>query len=184
MNREPHTSAVRSGDRWRIGTRSPGAKQGGIMPTVKSIPEGFRTVTPHITVQGAKRAIDFYKKAFGAEELGPPAMADGLVMHASIRIGDSVLMLNDEFPQMGAKGPQTIGGTPVTLHLYVPDVDTAFDRAIRAGAKTIMPVADQFWGDRYGILADPFGHHWSIATHKRDVTPDEIQKAMANMPKS
>jgi uncharacterized glyoxalase superfamily protein PhnB len=111
-------------------------------------------------------------------------MPDGSVMHALIRIGDSFLMLNDEFPQMGAKGPRTIGGTPVTLHLYVSDVDKAFDRAIRAGATTVMPVADQFWGDRYGILTDPFGHQWSIATHKRDVTPEEMKKAVASMPRS
>src|SRR5262245_26169563 len=165
-------------------TRSSGAQQGGSMPTVKSIPEGFRTITPHLTVQGGRKAIDFYKKAFGAEELGTHIMAGDSVMHASIRIGDSILMLNDEFPQMDAKGPQTIGGTPVTLHLFVPDVDAAFDRAIRAGAKTVMPVADQFWGDRYGVVADPFGHHWSIATHKRDLTPEEIRKAMASMPQA
>jgi PhnB protein len=154
------------------------------MPPVKPIPDGFQTITPHITVQGAKKAIEFYKNAFGAEELGMQAMPDGNVMHALIRIGDSFLMLNDEFPQMGAKGPRTIGGTPVTLHLYVSDVDKSFDRAIRAGATTVMPVADQFWGDRYGILTDPFGHQWSIATHKRDVTPEEMQKAVASMPRS
>ena len=154
------------------------------MPPVKPIPDGFQTITPHVTVQGAKKAIDFYKNAFGAEELGVQTMPDGSVMHALIRIGDSFLMLNDEFPQMGAKGPRTIGGTPVTLHLYVSDVDKAFDRAIQAGATTVMPVADQFWGDRYGILTDPFGHQWSIATHKRDVTPEEMKKAVASMPRS
>ena len=149
----------------------------------KPIPDGFGTLTPHITVKGARKAIEFYKKAFGAEELVNHAMPDGTVMHASLRIGDSMLMLNDEFPQMGAKGPQSLGGTPVTLHLFVQDVDKAFDRAVQAGAKAIMPVADQFWGDRYGIVSDPFGHQWSIATHKRDVTPDELKKAMASMPK-
>src|SRR5262245_50285278 len=155
------------------------------MPAVKPVPEGFRTITPHLTVQGAKKAIDFYKKAFGAEEVRTQLMADGnTVLHASIRIGDSIVMLNDEFPKMGAKAPQTIGGTPVTLHLFVPDVDTVFDRAMHAGAKSVMPVADQFWGDRYGVLEDPFGHKWSIATHKKDPTPDEIRKAMGSMPRS
>lgn len=149
----------------------------------KPVPDGFGTLTPHITVKGAKKAIEFYKKAFGAEEMVIHGMPDGTVMHASLRIGDSVLMLNDEFPQMGAKGPQSLGGTPVTLHLFVQDVDKAFDRALQAGAKTVMPVADQFWGDRYGIVTDPFGHQWSIATHKRDVTSEELQKAMASMGK-
>ena len=153
------------------------------MPAVKAIPEGFRTITPHIVVKGARKAIDFYKKAFGAEEIGTHEMPDGTVMHSTLKIGDSMLMLNDEFPQMGAKGPQSIGGTPVTLHLFVQDVDRAFDRALQAGAKSVMPVADQFWGDRYGLLADPFGHQWSIATHKRDVTPQELEQAMAHMSK-
>lgn len=153
------------------------------MAAVKPVPEGFRTLTPHITVKGAKKAIAFYQQAFGAEQLAVHDMPDGTVMHASLRIGDSVLMLNDEFPQMGAKGPQSIGGTAVTLHLYVADVDKAFDRAVNAGAAVVMPVADQFWGDRYGLVADPFGHHWSIATHKRDVTPDELKVAMSSMGK-
>jgi uncharacterized glyoxalase superfamily protein PhnB len=151
------------------------------MAAVKPVPEGFRTLTPHITVKGAKKAIDFYGQAFGAEEIGVHSMPDGTVMHASVRIGDSILMLNDEFPQMGAKGPQTIGGTATTLHLYVADVDKAFDRAVKAGAKVLMPVADQFWGDRYGLVADPFGHQWSIATHKKDVSPEELKVAMASM---
>src|SRR5512145_1978710 len=119
---------------------------GGSMAAVKPVPEGFRTLTPHITVKGAKKAIAFYQQAFGAEQLAVHDMPDGTVMHASLRIGDSVLMLNDEFPQMGAKGPQSIGGTAVTLHLYVADVDKAFDRAVNAGAAVVMPVADQFWG--------------------------------------
>ena len=153
------------------------------MSTVKPIPEGFGTLTPHITVKGAKKAIEFYQKAFGAETLTLHAMPDGTVMHASVRIGNSILMLNDEFPQMGAKGPQSMGGTAVTLHLYVADVDKAFDRAVKAGATVIMPVADQFWGDRYGLVSDPFGHQWSIATHMREVTPDEIKVAMSSMGK-
>jgi uncharacterized glyoxalase superfamily protein PhnB len=119
----------------------------------------------------------FYKKAFAAEELGRHAMPDGSIMHALMRIGDSMLMLNDEFPQMGAKGPATIGGTPVTLHIYVQDADKSWQQAVAAGATVVMPIADQFWGDRYGIVTDPFGHHWSIATHKVDLTPDQMMAA-------
>jgi len=150
------------------------------MQQVKPIPDGFHTITPHIVVHDTRKAIEFYKNAFGAEEIGVQTMPDGTVIHAMIKIGDSFLMLNDEMPQMGAKGPRTIGGTPVTLHVYVTDVDKAFDRAVRAGATTVMPLADQFWGDRYGVVTDPFGHQWSIATHVRDVPRDEMQKAMAS----
>ena len=144
---------------------------------VKPIPDGFHTLTPHIVVKGAAKAMDFYKKAFGAEELGRHAMPDGSIMHALMRIGDSMLMLNDEFPQMGAKGPATIGGTPVTLHIYVQDADKSWQQAVSAGATVTMPLADQFWGDRYGIVTDPFGHHWSIATHKVDLSPDQMMAA-------
>ncbi len=147
------------------------------MPAVKPIPDGFHSLTPHLVVKGAAKAMDFYKKAFGAEELGRHAMPDGSIMHALMRIGDSMLMLNDEFPQMGAKGPATIGGTPVTLHIYVQDVDKSWQQAVAAGATVTMPLADQFWGDRYGIVNDPFGHHWSIATHKVDLTPDQMMVA-------
>lgn len=147
------------------------------MPAVKPIPDGFHTITPHIVVKGAAKAIDFYKAAFGAEELGRHAMPDGSIMHALLKIGDSMLMLNDEFPMMGAKGPQSIGGTSVTLNLYVQDADKAFQRAVQAGATVKMPIADMFWGDRYGIVADPFGHAWSIATHKVDLTPAQIMEA-------
>jgi len=144
---------------------------------VKPVPDGYHTVTPYLYVKGAANAIDFYKKAFGAEELGRHAMPDGSIMHALMRIGDSMLMLNDEFPQMNCKGPASIGGTSVTLNLYVQDADKSWERAIQAGAKVKMPIADQFWGDRYGILTDPFGHDWSIATHKKDLTPAEIAAA-------
>jgi uncharacterized glyoxalase superfamily protein PhnB len=147
------------------------------MTAVKPIPDGFHTITPHITVKGAAQAIDFYKAAFGAEELGRHGMPDGTIMHALLRIGTSMLMLNDEFPAMGSKGPTSIGGSPVTLNLYVQDVDKAFERAVKAGATVKMPVADMFWGDRYGMLADPFGHLWSIATHKQDLTPEQIMAA-------
>ncbi len=149
------------------------------MPAVKPIPDGFRTLTPHIVVKGAAKAMDFYKKAFGAEEISRHAMPDGTILHALMRIGDSMLMLNDEFPQMGAKGPSTIGGTPVTLNLYVQDADKVWQQALAAGAKATMPIADQFWGDRYGIVTDPFGHAWSIATHKQDLTPDQLNAAAA-----
>jgi len=147
------------------------------MPAVKPIPDGFHTLTPHIIVKGAAKAIDFYKKAFGAEEIHRHAMPDGSVMHALVRIGDSMLMLNDEFPQMKCFGPATIGGTAVTLNLYVADADKAWERAVQAGAKIKMPIADQFWGDRYGLVTDPFGHDWAIATHKKDLKPEEIMAA-------
>jgi PhnB protein len=147
------------------------------MPAVKPIPDGFHTITPHIVVQGAAKAIDFYKAAFAAEELSRHPTPDGKIMHALLKIGDTMLMLNDEFPQMGAKGPKSIGGTPVTLHMYVQDADKSFNRAVQAGATVTMPIADMFWGDRYGIVTDPFGHSWSIATHKQDLTPEQMKKA-------
>ena len=141
------------------------------------IPEGFRTITPHISIKNASAAIEFYKKAFGAQEhcrmLGPDGKA---IMHAVIQIGDSVLMLNDEFPNMGCLSPTTLKGSPVAIHLYVDNVDVVFNRAVKAGAKTTLPVQDMFWGDRYGKLEDPFGHQWSIATHKEDVSPEEMSQ--------
>jgi len=146
---------------------------------VKKIPDGFHTITPHLVVSDAKGAIEFYKKAFNAEEITRMASPDGKIMHAMIRIGDSFLMLNDEYPDMGAKSPKGIGGTPVTINLYVEDADRVFNQAIKAGAQTDMPLADMFWGDRYGKLKDPYGHHWAIATHIQDLTPDQIQKAAA-----
>ncbi|HEV8112901.1 MAG TPA: VOC family protein [Planctomycetota bacterium] len=147
------------------------------MPAAKPIPDGFHSLTPHIVVKGAAKAIDFYKKAFGAEEINRAAMPDGSIMHALLRVGDSMLMLNDEFPQMNAMGPTSIGGTAVTLHLYVQDADKAWQRAVQAGAKVKMPIADMFWGDRYGIVSDPFGHDWAIATHTKDLAPDQIMAA-------
>jgi PhnB protein len=150
------------------------------------VPPGFNTVSAHLVVRGANEAIEFYKKAFGAEAKGAMPGPGGKVMHAEVRIGDSTVMLADEFPEMGAKAPTTIGGSPVTLHIYVPDCDALWNRAVAAGAKVTMPLADMFWGDRYGTLTDPFGHHWSIASHKEDLTPEEIGKRgaefMKNMP--
>ena len=150
------------------------------------VPEGYHTITPYIRCRGAGKAIDFYKAAFGAEEVGRMLAPDGhTVMHAEIRIGDSIIMLGDEFPDMHALGPQSVGGTTGGLHLYVADVDAAVARAVRAGAKVTMPAADMFWGDRYAKLLDPFGHEWSIATHIEDPTPEQMAErakaAFANM---
>ena len=148
--------------------------------TVKPIPEGFHSLTPHIIVAGAADAIAFYEEAFGAEELSRSYMPDGkTIIHAAIRIGDSNLMLADEMPQFGALGPKAHGGTAVTMNFHVEDADAAFERAVAAGATVIMPLADQFWGDRYGRLQDPFGHSWAISQHVRDVSPEEIEKATA-----
>jgi PhnB protein len=145
---------------------------------VKAIPDGMHTITPHLVCAGAADAIAFYIKAFNAvEELRMPG-PDGRLMHAMLRIGDSPLMLVDEYPEMGARGPQSIGGSPVTIHLMVEDVDATVAQAVAAGAKVTMPVADMFWGDRYGVLQDPFGHSWSVATHKQDLSPEQIKAAM------
>jgi PhnB protein len=156
--------------------------------SVKPIPDGYHTLTPYINVRDAARAIEFYKQAFGAVEKGVMKGPDGKVMHAELSIGDSVLMLADEFPAFGSLSPQSIGGSGSGLHIYVEDVDSAFDRAVKAGASVDMPVADMFWGDRYGKLHDPFGHKWSIATHKADLSMEEMKRgmdeAMAKMPKS
>ena len=144
---------------------------------VQPIPPGFHTLTPHLVVKDASNAIEFYKNAFGAKEIRRAPAPDGKsLMHAELQIGDSRLMLVDEFPDMDCRGPESIGGTPVTIHMFVKDVDAAFSRAVAAGAEVKMPLEDMFWGDRYGVLTDPFGHSWSLATHKEDVTPEEIAK--------
>ena len=144
---------------------------------VKPIPDGMHTVTPHLICAGAADAIEFYKKAFNAVEMGRLAGPQGKLLHGAIRIGDSTVMLVDEFPDWGALGPKSLKGSPVTTHLYVEDVDAFVARATAAGAKITMPVQDMFWGDRYCKLEDPFGHQWSVATHVRDVSPDEMQQA-------
>ena len=149
------------------------------MTTVSPIPSDMPAITPHLVCAGAAQAIDFYVRAFGAVDQGRLAGPDGKLMHAMIRIGGSPLMLVDEMPEWGALGPLALKGSPVTIHLYVEDVDATVARAVAAGARVTMPVADMFWGDRYGQLEDPFGHHWSVATHIRDLTPDEIAAAMA-----
>ena len=150
-------------------------------PSVNPIPEGMHTVTPHLICAGAAEAIEFYRKAFDAVELTRMPGSDGKVMHASIRIGDSVIMLNDEMPEWGSFGAKHFKGSPVTIHLYVENADALFEQAVRAGAKVTMPLADAFWGDRYGKVEDPFGHQWSIGTHVREVSADEMQKAMGEM---
>ena len=148
------------------------------MPQVKPVPEGMRTVTPHLVCAGAAEAIEFYRKAFGALETARLPGPQGKIMHAMIRIGDSAVMLVDEFPEMDSVSPKTLKGSPVTIHLYVDNVDATVERAVKAGAKITMPVADMFWGDRYGQLVDPFGHRWSVGTHIRDVSMEEMQQAM------
>jgi uncharacterized glyoxalase superfamily protein PhnB len=151
----------------------------------KRIPEGYHTLTPHLSVRGAAQAIEFYKKAFGAQEIARHAGPGDLIMHAELQIGDSKVLLNDEFPNSCATSPQTLQGTPVALHLFVEDVDTAFQQAVDAGATVMMPLADQFWGDRYGIVTDPFGHRWSLASRIKEMTREEMTaagtEAMANM---
>lgn len=143
---------------------------------VKTTPEGYHSVTPYLICKDAGKALEFYKKAFGAEELSRHEMPDGKVGHAEIKIGDSPVMLADEFPEMNALSPQTIGGSPVSLMVYVDDVDAVFKRALGAGARETRPVADQFYGDRLGMLTDPFGHVWSVATHIEDVPPEEMKR--------
>ena len=142
----------------------------------KSIPDGYHSVTPYLIVDGAAKAIEFYTKAFGATEVMRMPMPDGRIAHAEIRIGDSHIMLADEQPAMGYRGPLSIGGSPVSLMAYVDDVDRTFKQALAAGAKEIRAVANQFYGDRTGVLQDPFGHVWSIATHVEDVAPEEMQR--------
>ncbi len=146
---------------------------------VKPIPDGYHSVTPYLSVKGAASAIEFYKQAFGATERMRMAAPGGMVGHAEIKIGDALIMLADEFPEQDFLSPQTTGGSSVMLHLYVEDVDAIFNQAVAAGAKVLKPVEDQFYGDRAGRLADPFGHIWYIATHKEDVPPEEMKRRAA-----
>jgi uncharacterized glyoxalase superfamily protein PhnB len=153
------------------------------MPQAKlpAIPQGMTAVTPHLICAGAANAIEFYKKAFGAVEDARLPAPDGRIMHALIRIGGAPVMLVDEMPEWGALGPKALKGSPVTIHLYVDDVDAVVAAAVKAGARVTMPVADQFWGDRYGKVEDPFGHHWSVATPVREVSMAEAAEAMKKM---
>lgn len=148
------------------------------MTAVQPIPAGFSAITPHLVCRNAAEAIDFYAKAFGAVELGRLPGPDGRLAHAMIRIGDAPLMLVDEYPEQGMLSPLSLNGSPVTIHLYVTNVDATVSQAVAAGAQVTMPVTDMFWGDRYGRVADPFGHQWSVATHKQDLTPEQIAAAM------
>ncbi|MDQ3973362.1 MAG: VOC family protein [Actinomycetota bacterium] len=149
------------------------------MAEVKPIPDGYPRVTPYLCIDGASAAIDFYREVFAASERMRMPAPDGKVGHAELQLGDSVIVLSDEFPEMGVRSPQTVGGTPVTLSVYVEDVDGVFDRAIQAGATALRPVEDQFYGDRTGQFEDPFGHRWSVATHVEDVPPDEMARRAA-----
>ena len=153
---------------------------------VDPIPEGYHTVTTYLVQRDTKKAIEFYTKAFGAETKVSMPGPGGRVMHAEVKIGDSMVMMSDEWPEMSpdTKSPQTAGGVTGTTFLYVPDVDAVFKRALDAGAKVNMPVTDMFWGDRFGKIVDPFGHHWGIATHKEDVSPEEMKKRQAEWQKS
>jgi PhnB protein len=146
------------------------------MPNVKPVPQGYHTVTPSITCKGAAEAIEFYKKAFGAKESHRMPGPDGKIMHAEIMIGDSPIMMNDEFPEMNCKSPLSMGGSPVTIHIYVDNVDAFWDKAVKAGCTVRMPLSDMFWGDRYGKVSDPFGHQWSIGQHVEDVSPQDMMK--------
>ncbi len=149
--------------------------------TVKPIPDGIHSITPYLIVNDAAGAIEFYKKAFGAEEVMRLPAGEGKLGHAEIQIGDSRVMLADEHPEAGAVSPTTVGGSPVSICFYVEDVDSMFKRAIEAGGKEMRPVADMFYGDRMGVLTDPFGHQWSVMTHIEDLTPEEIGERMAAM---
>lgn len=146
---------------------------------VKSVPDGYHNITPYLVIKGAAAAIDFYKKAFGAVEVMRMPQPDGRVGHAELKFGDSFVMLADEFPEMNIVGPQTLGNSPVGILLYVDDVDAVFNRAISLGATVNKPLADQFYGDRNGTVIDPFGHKWTIATHKEDVSMEEMERRMA-----
>ena len=152
---------------------------------VKAIPDGYHTITPALTIRDAARAIEFYKKAFNAQQLDRLDGPDGKVVHAALKIGNSLFMLGEENLQMGCPSPLTLNGTPNSLYLYVENANAAFNQAVNAGAKVEMPVADMFWGDRAGQITDPFGHRWWLATHKQDLTPEQIkqgaQKAFAEM---
>lgn len=145
---------------------------------VKTTPEGYHSMTPYLTVRGAARAIEFYKRAFGAKERMRMPGAEGKIGHAELQIGDSIIMLSDESPEMGSRSPETLGGSASSIFLYVENVDAIVARAVEAGAKVAMPVQDMFWGDRFGRVTDPFGHGWGIATHTEDLTPEEIAKRM------
>ena len=154
------------------------------MKPVHYIPEGYNAITPYLVIKGADQAIEYYKKVFGATEVMRMAEPSGRIGHAELKIGDAHIMLADEFPEMNYRGPVSDGSSPVSLLLYVEDVDAIVERAVAAGAKILKPVQDQFYGDRSGFIQDPFGHLWSIATHKEDVSPQQMEERAKNAPKS
>jgi PhnB protein len=147
------------------------------MSAVKPIPDGFHSITPSLVVDNAAEAIEFYKKAFGAEELSRMPMPDGRVGHSELKFGDSIIFVSDEFPEMGIRSPKSLGGTHGGLGFYVEDADAVFEKAVAAGATPVMPLMDAFWGDRYGKVTDPYGHTWSVMTHVKDLTMEEITEA-------
>jgi PhnB protein len=149
------------------------------MATVQPIPEGYPQVTPYLSVDGASAAIDFYREVLGCTERVRLPAPDGKIGHAELQLGDSLIMLADEFPELGIRGPKAIGGTPVTISVYVADVDSVFDRAVKAGARALRPVEDQFYGDRAGQFEDPFGHRWNVASRIEDVPPEEMARRAA-----
>jgi len=151
------------------------------MAKVKPVPEGFHTVTPYLVVDDGARAIDFYQQAFGAKEVMRMPGPDGKISHAEIKIGDSIIMLGPAQATTGVRSPQSLGGSTVSIFLYLEDVDSTFKKALSAGAREAQPLADQLWGDRYGRLTDPFGHSWSLATHTEDVSPEEMKRRMQAM---
>ena len=148
------------------------------MAQVKPVPQGYHTATPYLTIKNAARALDFYKKAFGAQEVARMDAPDGKVAHAEIKVGDSMIMIAEEMPGSGNRSPESLGGTTASIFLYVDNADAIFDRAVSAGAQVETALADMFWGDRYGRLKDPYGHSWGVATHKEDVAPAEMEKRM------
>jgi PhnB protein len=143
---------------------------------VKPVPEGYHTLTPHLIVRNAQKALEFYQRAFGAEVRGLNKSPDGKIMHAEMKVGDSIVMLNDESPEWNSLSPLSLNGSAVTIHLYAENPDAVFDRAVKAGATVTMPLENQFWGDRYGKLVDPFGHHWSVGARLEELTPEEVEK--------
>ena len=151
------------------------------MPNVKPIPDGYPQISPYLCIDGAEEAIEFYSTVFDAKERLRLPAPEGKIGHAELQLGDSVIMLADEAPELGIRSPKSVGGTPVTISVYVEDVDGVFDRAVQSGAKAIRPLEDQFYGDRSGQFEDPFGHRWSVATHVEDVSPDEMAKRSAEM---
>jgi uncharacterized glyoxalase superfamily protein PhnB len=150
--------------------------KGKVKAKTQAIPAGFHTLTPYLTVREGAQAVEFYKRAFGAKVRSVHHTPDGKVTNADLKIGDSILLFSDEFPGPGCRSPQTLGGTTVTIHIYVKDVDKLFNQAVAAGAKVVMPLMDAFWGDRYGQIEDPFGHRWSLATHKENLSAKEIEQ--------